>query len=310
PPHKRFHWEFYAVISGRLAPSLPHRSTCGLVSDTLWCFAPDCEHGWQGEPHHSCEVVVFHFSSIPPDLQTLTGADGMAAVRLRPADKLQLRRLAAGLLPYFQQSSVVGSLLGERAVLDLTLLMLQRPPSSVPAGTFEFLRPAPVSSGPDEARVLAAEKWFQAHLNEQPTADQVARGTGISAAHLRRLFRSVRGRSPRDVFNRLRLDRAMQLLAQSDLKLSGVAAECGFASTSHFCQAFKKWVGTTPTIWRRLVYLQYRHPEAQPMTPAEVRRELRLLPDSEQEADPTVRVITPLSECRGSDRVHRHTRGA
>jgi AraC-like DNA-binding protein len=308
PPHKRFHWEFYAVISGRLAPSLPHGSAVDLVTDTLWCFAPHCEHGWQGEPHHCCEVVVFHFSSVPPDLQTLAGADGMAAVRLQPADKRQLRRLAANLLPHVQQSSLVGNLLAERAVLDLTLLILQRPQTNAPACTLEAMLPTPVSSGPDEARVLTAEKWFQTHLNEQPTADQVARGIGISPAHLRRLFQSVRGRSPRDVFTRLRLDRAMQLLAQSDLKLSGVAAESGFASTSHFCQAFKKGVGTTPNIWRRLVYLQYRHPEAQPMTPEEVGRGLRLLDNAEARTD--VPATSTFSGGPLAERVHRHHRGA
>ena len=49
-----------------------------------------------------------------------------------------------------------------------------------------------------------------------------------------------------------RIQRAQHLLSSSQLPISHISQECGFADQSHFCRTFSKWVGAAPNAWRRL----------------------------------------------------------
>lgn len=263
PPHRRLNWEFYAVLSGRLAPLLDD-ATPDLSSDTLWLFPPESTHGWTGEAGRSCEIVVFHFSDLPAELERWVRKMGYAAVALSNEDKQRLLALVAELQPHHQRPGPLSEYHFDRALLDLCLLVLDRAPESVVA---ESGHQSPVSHAITNepatsavAKVMIAENWFRQHIAEQPTLADVAKVCCLSTGHLRRLFGAVRRQSPKEAFNKIRMEHALQLLAFSDLKLEAVATECGFAGASQFCQAFKQLQGTTPAAWRKNPYSPYQHP--------------------------------------------------
>jgi transcriptional regulator GlxA family with amidase domain len=76
---------------------------------------------------------------------------------------------------------------------------------------------------------------------------QLAELVGISARQVERLFREQLGMSPKVFYLKLRLARARTLLRQTVDPILAVAVECGFASTSHFCHAYKRVFGIAPT---------------------------------------------------------------
>ena len=84
PTHKRINWEFCAVVRGQLGPSIENRPTPPLVRDTLWLFPPGYVHGWVGAPGQTCEVLVLHFSAVPPTVEQAIADHGYIAVRLAP----------------------------------------------------------------------------------------------------------------------------------------------------------------------------------------------------------------------------------
>jgi len=49
---------------------------------------------------------------------------------------------------------------------------------------------------------------------------------------------------------RVRLNRGMRLLENSNLGLEEIARECGFQSATYFCRFFKREAGTTPALYR------------------------------------------------------------
>jgi AraC-like DNA-binding protein len=53
--------------------------------------------------------------------------------------------------------------------------------------------------------------------------------------------------------SRIQLEKGMRLMTQTNLKLDGIAEECGFTSTSDFCRAFKAFTKVTPTVWRQTI---------------------------------------------------------
>lgn len=63
-------------------------------------------------------------------------------------------------------------------------------------------------------------------------------------------FASI-GASPAERIRSARLRRAQQLIEQTDLSLSTIAADCGFGDFSTFVRAFKKTHHLTPSAWRR-----------------------------------------------------------
>ena len=84
------------------------------------------------------------------------------------------------------------------------------------------------------------------------TVMQLAAACGLSGHHFSRAFRHSTGVAPHQWLLQRRIEKAKQLLRQSRLPLSEVAAVCGFAHQSHFTRAFARLVGVSPGRWRRL----------------------------------------------------------
>jgi LacI family transcriptional regulator len=82
------------------------------------------------------------------------------------------------------------------------------------------------------------------------TVVDVADHLHISRRALERRFQAFLSRSPNDEIVRVRLERAKQLLAESELTLTDVAEQVGFATASYLCQVFRKRVGVSPAEFR------------------------------------------------------------
>ncbi|CAD5105945.1 GlxA family transcriptional regulator [Zestomonas carbonaria] len=88
--------------------------------------------------------------------------------------------------------------------------------------------------------------------SEQPlTCQQLAEQVGITARQLERLFRQHLGETPSGFYLRLRLDRARQLLRQTDMSVMEVALACGFDSASHFARCYRARFSASPRQDRR-----------------------------------------------------------
>ena len=59
-------------------------------------------------------------------------------------------------------------------------------------------------------------------------------------------FRRYLNRSPKRYYMELRLQKARNLLMQTDMSVINVALACGFASPSHFSKCYRAQFGTTP----------------------------------------------------------------
>jgi AraC family transcriptional regulator len=79
----------------------------------------------------------------------------------------------------------------------------------------------------------------------------MAAQAGVSPPHFCRVFKKATGVSPHQYVMRARLDRAQQMLQQSDAPMSTIADALGFASQSHFTRAFRQFAGETPTDFRK-----------------------------------------------------------
>ncbi|MGE5476408.1 MAG: AraC family transcriptional regulator [Bacteroidales bacterium] len=87
---------------------------------------------------------------------------------------------------------------------------------------------------------------------EWPGFDEIADDMRTSASTLRRRM-EAEGQSYQAIKDHLRRDMAINLLSDSAMSVMDIAAELGFAETSAFHRAFKKWTGANPGEYRRSV---------------------------------------------------------
>ena len=81
---------------------------------------------------------------------------------------------------------------------------------------------------------------------EEPISPAVlAKDVGMSTRQLERLFRRYLSRSPKRYYMELRLQKARNLLMQTDMTVINVALACGFASPSHFSKCYRSHYDTT-----------------------------------------------------------------
>lgn len=105
------------------------------------------------------------------------------------------------------------------------------------------------------------EQWRQSvvrdvisHLQENPGAvpdlSQLADHCALSPNHLSSIFKSVTGKTISAYCGELRIRRAEELLRTTPMKLRQIAELLGYYDQYHFCKAFKKATGLSPSAYR------------------------------------------------------------
>lgn len=99
--------------------------------------------------------------------------------------------------------------------------------------------------------IFEALDFMEKHCCEDISRDDVAEKVHLSPSHFSRLFRRESGATFTDVLNRMRIDRAAEMLARTDRQIAMIALECGFRDQSYFTKVFKRYRNTTPLRYRK-----------------------------------------------------------
>lgn len=109
---------------------------------------------------------------------------------------------------------------------------------------------------PDSEWVDQITHFIDSHFSENVTLEILAEMCHGSPYHLHRTFKRVKGMTPGEYVQQLRMNKAKQLLADTDKTITDIAFAVGMSSTPYFVTLFKKMTGTTPTEYR------HRHKQA------------------------------------------------
>lgn len=92
---------------------------------------------------------------------------------------------------------------------------------------------------------------IEQHFEKKLGSKEMADATGLSEGHFRRSFKLSTGQTPHQYLLRERITRAEQLLQNTNLPISEIAYQCGFASQSHLITQFRLIMGQTPKHFRQ-----------------------------------------------------------
>ncbi|MEO1392239.1 MAG: AraC family transcriptional regulator [Cyanobacteria bacterium J06634_5] len=106
--------------------------------------------------------------------------------------------------------------------------------------------------GLPQRQLVQVLDYIDAHLSREITLADLAKLVGMSQFHFGRLFKQSLGLSPYQYLLQQRVERAKQLLKQTDNPVAAIALDCGFNSHSHFGRKFRQLTGITPRAYRAL----------------------------------------------------------
>ena len=93
--------------------------------------------------------------------------------------------------------------------------------------------------------------YLREHLERPLRIKQLAEQVSLSVSHFCRAFKESFGTTPHTHIIRLRLELARQLMVTTRDPLSHIALRCGLADQAHLSKLFRRWMGETPSAWRR-----------------------------------------------------------
>lgn len=100
-----------------------------------------------------------------------------------------------------------------------------------------------------EERVEQVFFLLKQNLAEPPSLEELGRKVGCSHFYLSRIFSIHTGLTITQCLRQLRMDRAAELLRSREFNVTEVALEVGYASPSHFSQAFHETFGCCPGLY-------------------------------------------------------------
>jgi AraC-like DNA-binding protein len=237
--HRHPFYELGLVLGGRCVWRFGARGRVMLRSGDAILLKPQTRHREEIEPLEEARLawLGFDFSGPPPEWRHRIVALGEDASEI------------AG---YFDVIAREHHLTDARSpmridlALQSLLLLLERRAegSRHPPAENSGLNPRQIHT------VESAAHYFRHNLQNPLSIAQVAAYHSLCPAHFSSLFRRRHGITPRGFLRQARLQCVTDLLAESELPLKEIAAQCGFVDPAHLCKSFKQDRRTTPSLFR------------------------------------------------------------
>ena len=107
-------------------------------------------------------------------------------------------------------------------------------------------------------RVESVVNRIMERMAEPLSAATMAQDMAMSESQFSRFFRKTTGNTFTDFVNRVRVNRACQLLMESDQKIADICYEVGFNNVANFNRRFLDVKGVTPSEYRRQAMARFR----------------------------------------------------
>lgn len=97
------------------------------------------------------------------------------------------------------------------------------------------------------------KKYLTIRLSEKITLDQLSIQFKIPLTTMKLIFKEVYGKSIYSFIRTYKMQKAAELLKNTDKEINEIAASLGYDNASKFSEAFKKVIGVNPSVYRKNV---------------------------------------------------------
>jgi AraC family transcriptional regulator len=158
----------------------------------------------------------------------------------------QIEALGMMLLAELKQENVGSRLYIESLTNVLAVHLLRQYTASKPC-------PKIYQGGLSDRQLIQVLEYINAYIGQDIKLADLAALLGMSQFHFSHLFKQSIGIAPYQYLLQQRIERAKQLLKQSERSIMEIALDCGFNSHSHLSKQFRQLTGMTPKAYRLYV---------------------------------------------------------
>lgn len=119
----------------------------------------------------------------------------------------------------------------------------------------------PSRGGLIDQRLAEMVDFVQDSYHQRLSVDTLAKMASLSPTQLDRRMKRIFNLSTQQFIIKTRLSAATQHLDFSDLSIAQIAAECGFCDQAAFANQFRRFVGLSPSEYRRLRHANAEKPQ-------------------------------------------------
>ena len=99
-------------------------------------------------------------------------------------------------------------------------------------------------------------RFIQENYMEKISLADIAAAGAVGQSKCCKLFARFFFQSPTMNLTQHRLSKSMELLLNTDLPIIEIALSVGFGSASYYTETFRKWMGKTPSEFRKAKFSQ------------------------------------------------------
>ncbi|MFD0714169.1 response regulator [Paenibacillus sp. GCM10027626] len=98
--------------------------------------------------------------------------------------------------------------------------------------------------------IKRVQEYIHVHLDKDVTLATLADHVHLHPVYLSKIFKLETGEGLKEYLHKVRMDRAIYLLKNSELKIFEITSQVGYLNTAYFIKIFKKQFGMTPQEYR------------------------------------------------------------
>lgn len=100
-------------------------------------------------------------------------------------------------------------------------------------------------------RLRPVIEYIGEHLGEKIYIETLSDMITVSPDYFTKMFKDSIGKTPIDYINGIRINKALELLAYSDVQVNEIAEKIGFSNSNYFHKIFKQYMDTSPLAYRK-----------------------------------------------------------
>ena len=202
-------------------------------------------HRFAGKDASEFIVVEFKPKFIASIGQNWTDSEQIELIpHFYPQGALLLFQLGLALKAELESGCLGGKIYGDSIATTMAAHLLRNYST--------FKTPTPKNyRGLAPAKLENVIDYIQTYLDLNLGLEELANLSDLSPYYFSRLFKESTSTTPYQYISQQRMERAKQLLEDTDIAVAEIALRCGFSSQSSFATAFRKAVGVTPRVYRQ-----------------------------------------------------------
>lgn len=95
-------------------------------------------------------------------------------------------------------------------------------------------------------------KYIENNFNKQISLQDISNSVHLTKNYFANLFKSQTGNTVMEYLTEIRINKAQELIKETDLKIYEIAERVGYNNSNYFIKVFKKFLGTTPNNYRNI----------------------------------------------------------